>query len=125
MRQKTVGELLKEERLKHNISLGDLAKATRIRAEHLTSLEENLFEQLPAATFVKAYIRNYARVLGFDPEPLIRLLRRDFKESAKGQLVPREFMTPLLKRRASFTPITIAVASGAVAFLVVLSYIGL
>lgn len=124
MHQKTVGDLLKEERLHHSITLSDLAKATRIRTEHLQALEENNFSLLPAATFVKAYIRNYARVLDFDPEPLIRLLRRDFKESAQGQLVPREFLTPLLRKRVFLTPITIAVISGAVAFLILLSYVG-
>ena len=124
MRQKTVGELLQEVRLAHSISLSELAKATRIRVEYLKALEANEFSQLPAATFVKAYINNYARVLDFDPEPLIRLLRRDFKESAQGQLVPTEFLTPLLRKQVFFTPITTTVLSLAVAFLTVLAYVG-
>ncbi len=124
MRQKTVGELLQEERLKHNVSILELAKRTRIRAEYLEALENNQFEKLPAATFVKAYIKIYASIFEFDHQPLLRLLRRDFKESAKGRLVPQEFLTPILKRRTFVTPITLTVAALGLVFACIVGYIG-
>lgn len=124
MRQKTVGELLQDERLKHNVTIPELAKRTRIRAEYLEALEQNQFEKLPAATFVKGYIKIYASVFEFDHQSLLGLLRRDFKESAKGKLVPQEFLTPVLKKRTFVTPITLTVAALGLIFACIIGYIG-
>lgn len=124
MRQKTVGELLQDERLKHNVTIPELSKRTRIRSEYLEALEQNQFEKLPAATFVKAYIKIYASIFEFDHQPLLRLLRRDFKESAKGKLVPQEFLTPVLKKRTFVTPIALTVATLGVIFACIIGYIG-
>ncbi len=124
MRTRTIGEVLKEERISHHLSLEELAKRTRIRQEYLKALENNEFSKLPAATFVKGYIKTYARVLGFDAQPPLALLRRDYKESAKGRLVPREFIKPVLKKQRAFTPITIFAVSLAAVFLSLVSYVG-
>lgn len=124
MRQKTLGDFLKEARSTHRINLPDLAKRTRIRLEYLEALEENRFDQLPAATFVKGYVKIYARLFGFDPEPLLGLLRRDFKESAKGTLVPREFLKPVLRSRWQLKPVTAVMLGLLVVFLSIMSYLG-
>lgn len=123
MRQKTVGEMLKDERLTHRIQLAELAKRTRIRLEYLEALEENQFDLLPAATFVKGYVKIYARLFGFDPQPLLALLRRDYKESAKGKLVPREFLTPVLKKRRHLKPVTFVMIGLSAIFLTLVGYI--
>jgi cytoskeletal protein RodZ len=123
MRQKTLGEMLKDERISHRIHLSDLSKRTRIRLEYLEALENNQFDKLPAATFVKGYVKIYAQLFGFDSEPLLALLRRDYKESAKGKLVPRDFLTPVLKKRRHLKPVTFVMIGFAVVFLTLLSYI--
>jgi cytoskeletal protein RodZ len=46
---------------------------------------------LPNASYAKAYVSNYAKLLTIDPQPLFSNLRRDYRESAKGRLQPREF----------------------------------
>ena len=84
---KTVGELLQHEREQRHMSRTELAQKIRVKEQFLLALEENRFADLPAAVFVKGYIKGYARVLGFDPEPMLALLRRDFQESAKGKLI--------------------------------------
>ncbi len=124
MKTRTIGEILQEEREFHRFSIDDLAKRTRIRKEYLVLLENNEFEKLPAATFVKGYIRTYGQVFGFDYKPLLALLRRDFKESARGQLVPREFLKPVLKRKTFWTPITTAILVLAALFLSFVVYVG-
>lgn len=123
MRQKTVGEMLQDERLSHRISVSDLSKRTRIRQEYLEALEKNQFDKLPAATFVKGYVKIYAQLFGFDATPLLALLRRDYKESAKGKLVPREFLTPLLKKRRHLKPVTFVMVGFVVVFVTLLTYI--
>lgn len=124
MRTKTIGETLKDERVKHRLSLEDLSKKTRIRVVYLQALEENNFDQLPATTFVKGYIKTYAQVFGFDHKPLLAMLRRDYKESAKGRLIPREFIKPVLKSRNKKTSITVVLVAVVAIFLSLFSYVG-
>ncbi|MFZ5376394.1 MAG: helix-turn-helix domain-containing protein [Patescibacteria group bacterium] len=125
MKTQTVGSTLQEKRQSRRVTLDVLAEKTMIRRDYLENLEKDEFEKLPAASFVKGFIRAYGRVLGFDPKPLIALLRRDYKESAKGKLVPREFLKPVLKQRQTLNSVTFLVAGLFVVFGVVFSYIGL
>jgi len=124
MQTKTVGSILREEREFHRVALSDFAKLTRIKTEYLAALEANHFPELPAAPFVRGYIKTYGQTFGFDYQPLLAMLRRDYKESAKGQLVPREFIKPLLKRRLIWTPTTLTVIGLIVVFLTLISYVG-
>lgn len=124
MHTRTVGQVLKEERQKHRLSLTDLSQQTRIRLEYLKALESDRFQDLPAATFVKGYIKAYARIFGFDHQPLLALLRRDYKESAKGRLVPRDFIKPVLKKGRYWRSVTVVVAALAGLFLGLFLYVG-
>ncbi|MCC6711564.1 MAG: helix-turn-helix domain-containing protein [Candidatus Pacebacteria bacterium] len=119
---KTVGELLKLEREKRRISRAQLAQEIRVKENFIHALEENRFSDLPAAVFVKGYIKAYARVLNFDPEPMLALLRRDFKESAKGKLVPQEFLKPMIKN-STFSSVRFMLLGGVGVFLVLFVYI--
>jgi cytoskeletal protein RodZ len=123
MKTKTIGQILKEERTFHHLDIAEVAKRTRIKPEYLEALEANQFDALPAATFVKGYIRAYGQLFGFDHNPLIALLRRDFKESGKGKLVPREFIKPVLKTKNVWTPVTWTVVGLGAALAVVFTYV--
>jgi cytoskeletal protein RodZ len=125
MKTKTIGELLKSQRQHHNLTIAELAAHTKIRPDFLEALEENSFEKLPSAVFVKGYIKTYCSLFGVDDQPLLAILRRDFKESAAGQLVPRDFIKPMLKKRQMWTPVTMAVLVLGVIFLTLISYVGL
>lgn len=125
MKTKTIGEILQEERLRHRLSIEKLAKQTQIKKKYLLALENNQFDQLPAATFVKGYIKIYGQLFGFDHQPLIAFLRRDYKESVKGQLVPREFLKPVLKKRQLWNPATFVIFSLAMIFITLITYVGL
>jgi cytoskeletal protein RodZ len=106
MKIRGVGEILKEERLAHSVTIDFLSKKTKIKSEYLHSLENNEFEKLPAAPFIKGYIKTYAKIFGFQYKPVIGILRRDYKQSAKGKLIPREFIKPVLRKRIVWNPIT-------------------
>ncbi|MCA9369661.1 MAG: helix-turn-helix domain-containing protein [Pseudomonadales bacterium] len=123
MKTKRIGELLLEERTKQHISLDALSERTHIKREYLEALENNQFEVLPAAAFVKGYIKTYASVFDFDPSPVLALLRRDFKESARGTLVPREFIKPVLKKR-TINQTTLGALLVSIMLLLVAGYIG-
>lgn len=67
----TSGESLKQEREAQEKTLEEMAEATGIRLDFLAALEQDTFEALPGRAFGKLYIRAYAEVLGFDPQPVI------------------------------------------------------
>lgn len=123
MKTKTIGEILKAERQFHRTSLDDLSKTTRIRKEYLIALENNQFQKLPAATFVKGYIKTYGQTFEFNYKPLLAMLRRDFKESAKGKLIPREFLKPVVKRRKLWAPVTVVLMGLGSIFFAFVTYV--
>lgn len=96
----TVGELLKKRRLEKKLTYEEIEKATRIRAKFLEKLEENDYQALPPATFVKGFIRNYGQFLGLDPARLLAIYRRQFNEKInkvffeKKEENPRFTITP-------------------------------
>jgi cytoskeletal protein RodZ len=76
---KTVGQLLHSERNRKNISVEDLSLATKIDGKYIEALEADRYDLLPSETFAKGFIRNLSLSLGSDPEELISVFRRDFK----------------------------------------------
>jgi transcriptional regulator with XRE-family HTH domain len=65
------GERLKQERESHNTTIEEIAAASGIGQSYLEALEQDDFPSLPGPAFGKLYIRAYAEVLGFDPQPWI------------------------------------------------------
>ena len=122
MQTQTIGDLLKSAREKAHFTLEDLSKETHIKLDYLVALEDNDFDALPAATFVKAYIRNYARLFDLDEKPLFAILRRDYEESVKGQLIPREVLHPQLKKKTLWSPVRLVLFSVVTVFVVFFSY---
>lgn len=67
----TVGERLRAAREARGLTLEDVEAATRIRAEYLNALEHDDTAALPNEVVARGFLRNYARFLGLDPEPLV------------------------------------------------------
>ena len=63
-----VGRDLREERERRNVSLEQVAKATRFSMRHLQSLEADLFDELPGGVLRKGLIRSYCQHLGLDDD---------------------------------------------------------
>jgi cytoskeleton protein RodZ len=61
-----IGNSLREARLRQQLELPEIEQQTKIRAKYLNALEDEQFEQLPAPTYVKGFLRNYADALGLD-----------------------------------------------------------
>lgn len=101
---RTVGEILKQERLKKGLSLEGVEKVTKIRTKFLELIEKDDFSKIPQGTICRGFIRNYAQVLGLGPEGILAVFRRDFIEDEKGQIVPRGMASSLNKFRLSWNP---------------------
>lgn len=68
------GARLKRERESQGLSLFDAARALRLSEKQITALEADDYSKLPGRTFVRGFIRNYARLVQLDPEPLMAQL---------------------------------------------------
>ena len=65
------GETLKRERELREISLRQIAEATKINIRYLEALEENRFDVLPGGLFNKGFIRAYSTFIGIDSEAMV------------------------------------------------------
>ena len=90
MRTKSIGEILQEEREAHRVSLEFLAQKSKINPDFLVALENNRYQDLPSAIYIKSFIKTYAKIFGFDHQPLFAMLRRDYQENEKGRLIKRQ-----------------------------------
>jgi cytoskeleton protein RodZ len=61
-----IGNSLHEARLRRRIEFAQAEQATKIRGKYLRALEDERFDQLPAQTYVKGFLRTYADYLGLD-----------------------------------------------------------
>jgi hypothetical protein len=65
------GTLLKIVRERLGLTLQDVADHTRISVRYLEALEVEARDALPSATFVRGYVREVARMLQLDSDPVV------------------------------------------------------
>src|SRR3954462_178313 len=66
------GQRLRDARERRNISLRQIANATKISVAVLEALERNDISKLPGGIFGRAFGRSYAIEVGLDPEATIQ-----------------------------------------------------
>ena len=71
-----VGQVLRDARVAKDLTVDQIATELRIEARQLAALEDNRFEQIGPAVFVKGYLRQYAQRLGIDPRVLMDIYGR-------------------------------------------------
>lgn len=62
----TIGEKLEETRLRHGLTVEDVAHKTHIHPNMLIRIEEDDFSQFPSVAYAKSFIRKYSEHLGVD-----------------------------------------------------------
>ncbi|HZV98153.1 MAG TPA: RodZ domain-containing protein [Methylophilaceae bacterium] len=66
-----LGVLLFEAREHHGLSIEDVSGRLRLSPRQVKALESDDFSALPEPMITRGFIRNYARLLEIDPEPLL------------------------------------------------------
>jgi cytoskeleton protein RodZ len=72
----SIGDRLRQERLRRGLDIHQLAEQTKINASMLEAIEADDLEKLPGSFFTRSFIRQYARALGLDDEEFDSELRR-------------------------------------------------
>ena len=79
------GELLKEARKKKRLRYRKLSSELGISEKYLEALEENNFSIMAGPTYVRGYLRAYAKKLDLDPELVITAFERYLKDRRKQE----------------------------------------
>ncbi|WP_163579958.1 helix-turn-helix domain-containing protein [Gracilibacillus saliphilus] len=72
-----IGERLKEERESKNMSLDDVQNLTKIQVRYLDAIEQERFNVMPGSFYVRAFIKEYATILGLNPDELMEEYKND------------------------------------------------
>jgi transcriptional regulator with XRE-family HTH domain len=84
----SIGETLREARMRQRLDIADVEQRTKIRAKYLRALENEEFGMLPGPTFVKTFLRTYAEMLGLDPHVLVEEYRASYEGDDELELQP-------------------------------------
>lgn len=67
----TSGQLLREARQARDLSIQEAAVKLHLHQRIIEALEKDDQSQLPTPIYVRGYLRNYARLLGLDPQTIL------------------------------------------------------
>jgi len=85
-----VGAELKQAREARGLSVEDVAQSLKFAPRQIESLEAERFDRLPGPTIARGMVRNYARLLKLEPEPMLeRMAPRVAPAEDPGQLAAR------------------------------------
>ena len=107
----TPGELLRSAREKAGLSKGDVATRLRMAVRQIDALEKADYNSLPSGTFLRGFVRNYAKVVQVDSVKAIQLLEQTHSIAAvskptaivlqnqdiKINIGPREIASPKVR----------------------------
>lgn len=116
---KTIGEVIREFRVKKHFSHSDLERETKIKKEFLVAIEKENWVKLPEYPVVQGFIKNIAEVLSLNKAQAIALLRRDYPPKSL-KINPN----PDLKEKFTWSPRLTFISGVIVVFLLIIGYLG-
>lgn len=70
------GPRLRRLRLRHGVDLDQIAAVTKVNPTYLRFLEDERFDDLPAAVYVRGFVMGYASCIGLDPQRVAKSYMR-------------------------------------------------
>ena len=114
------GSLLAADRIKQQIDIADIANDLNLSVLQVKAIESDQGESLPEATYVRGYIRSYAKLLGLDPEVVLdSYLDEDWRQGSNLEDMPKQIESVQSNKSKGFSFKTLGLLSvfGIVAFL--------
>ncbi len=97
------GALLRRARESHRLSIADVSYAIKLTPRQIEAIETGDFASLPGQTFARGFVRNYARYLQIDPEPLVLMVEEQMGQ-ARVDLSPVSNASAPMPAAASGVP---------------------
>ena len=82
------GETLRQAREQKGLTLGEVSGALKFSIRQIEALENDDFQQLQGKTFLRGFIRAYARLLKLPSDPLLDMLGEESLPSPEQIVVP-------------------------------------
>ena len=73
----TSGTMLKEAREAQGFSIADVARELRLSSSQIAALENEDYSELPGTTYVRGYVRSYARLVKVNEESVLPPLKTE------------------------------------------------
>lgn len=89
-----LGARLKEARLSKGYSLDDLQEITKIQKRYLVGVEEGNYSIMPGSFYVRAFIKQYAEAVGFNPEDILTEYQKDIPGAQKEEVAQSYTKSP-------------------------------
>jgi cytoskeleton protein RodZ len=90
-----VGAQLKQAREARGLAIDDVAQQLKFAPRQIESLELERFDRLPGPTIARGMVRNYARLLKLDPEPLLQRMAPRVEEAPDSGRIAARFRQPV------------------------------
>jgi cytoskeleton protein RodZ len=90
-----VGAELKQAREARGLTTDDVAQQLKFAPRQIESLENERFDRLPGPTIARGMVRNYARLLKLDPEPLVQRMAPRVEKAPDPGLIAARFRQPV------------------------------
>ncbi len=104
------GKFLRRERETRSISLEEISNFTKIKEHHLKAIEEDRYEVLPPALYVKGFLTGYARYLALDPRNIVLQYEKYLKSLIPPEPVVLEPEAPPKKKVRQWFLLSLAFA---------------
>lgn len=82
------GQVLREVREAQGLTLAEVSSALKFSTRQIEALENDDYQQLQGKTFLRGFVRAYARLLRLEAEPLLQMLGDDFSPAPAQIVVP-------------------------------------
>ncbi|OGA66797.1 MAG: hypothetical protein A3G81_10700 [Betaproteobacteria bacterium RIFCSPLOWO2_12_FULL_65_14] len=90
-----VGAELKQARETRGLSIEDVAQQLKFAPRQIESLEAERFDRLPGPTIARGMVRNYARLLKLEPEPMLERMAPRVAPAADSAGLAARFQQPV------------------------------
>jgi len=84
---RSLGQTFAAERERQGLARSDVAQRLHMSAYQIEALETGDFSRLPRGTFLRGFVRNYAKVLGLPAESVLPLLDQGVPRDTKPDIV--------------------------------------
>lgn len=96
-----LGDLLLIARNAKKLTQKDVSNSLRLSVKQISALENNAFNELPEPMITRGFIRNYARLLEIDAEPLLASYRARTPEKTPNALSVQSSMHQVMSGKES------------------------
>jgi cytoskeletal protein RodZ len=85
------GQRLQQQRLRKGLTLSEVSKQTRIKESFLIAIEKGEYGKLPSPSYAHGFVKNYAEYLGFSPQEILPIFKREYDEKVAYRVLPKGF----------------------------------